>query len=175
MFIAVEHAATQSAEPLSKRAPSTTRTSLRFRINHLRAVWNSVAQNPRSRISDLRCRVAPIVYRHAHRDANVNCVRPINLARSLTGFSSRSAARAACSHRALTTSRTLFRILNIVVMRTQPEEETDGDRAATLHLVIALGRAMQAIERGVQPHLRESGLGLTEFGVLEVLYHKGPL
>jgi len=27
-----------------------------------------------------------IVYRHAHRDANVNCVRPINLARSLTGI-----------------------------------------------------------------------------------------
>ena len=75
----------------------------------------------------------------------------------------------------LTTSRTLFRIQNIVVMQTQPERETDGDRAATLHLVIALGRAMQAIERGVQPHLRESGLGLTEFGVLEVLYHKGPL
>src|SRR4051812_30105663 len=60
-------------------------------------------------------------------------------------------------------------------MQTQPERETEGDRAATLHLVIALGRAMQAIERGVQPHLRESGLGLTEFGVLEVLYHKGPL
>src|SRR4051795_3633081 len=60
-------------------------------------------------------------------------------------------------------------------MQTQPERETDDDRAATLHLVIALGRAMQAIERGVQPHLRESGLGLTEFGVLEVLYHKGPL
>jgi MarR family transcriptional regulator, 2-MHQ and catechol-resistance regulon repressor len=75
----------------------------------------------------------------------------------------------------LTTSPTLFRILNIVVMQTQPERETDGDRAATLHLVIALGRAMQAIERGVQPHLRESRLGLTEFGVLEVLYHKGPL
>ena len=60
-------------------------------------------------------------------------------------------------------------------MQTQSELATDGDRTATLHLVIALGRAIQAIERGVQPHLRESGLGLTEFGVLEVLYHKGPL
>ena len=60
-------------------------------------------------------------------------------------------------------------------MQTQPERDTDADRAATLHLVIALGRSMQAIERGVQPHLRASGLGLTEFGVLEVLYHKGPL
>src|SRR6266404_6403431 len=57
-----------------------------FRINELRPVLNSVAQNPPSRISDSRCRVASIVYRHAHRDANVNCVRPINLARSLTGI-----------------------------------------------------------------------------------------
>ena len=75
----------------------------------------------------------------------------------------------------MTTSRILLRILNIVGTQKQPELESDGDRAATLHLVIALGRAMQAIERGVQPHLRETGLGLTEFGVLEVLYHKGPL
>jgi len=75
----------------------------------------------------------------------------------------------------LTASSRLVRILNIVVMQTRTELATDGDRTATLHLVIALGRAMQAIERGVQPHLRRSGLGLTEFGVLEVLYHKGPL
>jgi hypothetical protein len=33
-------------ESISKRAPSTTRPSLRmFRINELRAAWNSVAQN----------------------------------------------------------------------------------------------------------------------------------
>ena len=57
----------------------------------------------------------------------------------------------------------------------QPERETDGDRAATLQLVIALGRSVQAIERGVRPHLAECGLGLTEFAVLEVLYHKGAL
>jgi MarR family 2-MHQ and catechol resistance regulon transcriptional repressor len=56
-----------------------------------------------------------------------------------------------------------------------PERETDGERAATLQLVIALGRSVQAIERGVRPHLSECGLGLTEFAVLEVLYHKGAL
>jgi MarR family 2-MHQ and catechol resistance regulon transcriptional repressor len=60
-------------------------------------------------------------------------------------------------------------------MAHQPERETDGDRAATLQLIIALGRSVQAIERGVRPHLVESGLGLTEFAVLEVLYHKGTL
>jgi MarR family 2-MHQ and catechol resistance regulon transcriptional repressor len=48
-------------------------------------------------------------------------------------------------------------------------------RTATLQLVIALARALQAIEQGVRPHLAESGLGMTEFAVLEVLYHKGAL
>lgn len=51
----------------------------------------------------------------------------------------------------------------------------DRDRAATLQLIIALGRALQAIERSVRPHLAECDLGLTEFAVLEVLYHKGVL
>jgi MarR family 2-MHQ and catechol resistance regulon transcriptional repressor len=49
------------------------------------------------------------------------------------------------------------------------------DRAATLQLVIALARAYQALEQGVRPHLAQAGLGLTEFAVLEVLYHKGAL
>jgi MarR family transcriptional regulator, 2-MHQ and catechol-resistance regulon repressor len=53
--------------------------------------------------------------------------------------------------------------------------ESDLDRGATLQLVIALGRTAQAIERGVRPQLAEYGLGLTEFSVLEVLYHKGAL
>jgi MarR family transcriptional regulator, 2-MHQ and catechol-resistance regulon repressor len=52
---------------------------------------------------------------------------------------------------------------------------TELDQAATLQLLIALGRAVQAIERGVRPHLASHGLGMTEFAVLEVLYHKGPL
>jgi MarR family 2-MHQ and catechol resistance regulon transcriptional repressor len=55
------------------------------------------------------------------------------------------------------------------------EVDPDPGRKATLQLVIALGRSYQAIERGVRPHLAEHGLGLTEFAVLEVLYHKGAL
>jgi MarR family transcriptional regulator, 2-MHQ and catechol-resistance regulon repressor len=51
----------------------------------------------------------------------------------------------------------------------------DGERAATLQLIIALARALQAIEQGVRPHLVQCGLSMTEFAVLEVLYHKGPL
>src|SRR2546425_6266386 len=60
-------------------------------------------------------------------------------------------------------------------MSEGPEVGMDRDRSATLQLVIALARSYQAIERGVRPHLAERGLGLTEFAVLEVLYHKGVL
>ena len=42
-------------------------------------------------------------------------------------------------------------------------------------MVIALARALQAMERFVRPHLATSGLAMTEFAVLEALYHKGPL
>jgi len=54
-----QHARAQS---ISKRAPSTTRTSLRFRIKGLRTVGISMAQNPASRISDLACRMQPNGY-----------------------------------------------------------------------------------------------------------------
>jgi MarR family 2-MHQ and catechol resistance regulon transcriptional repressor len=57
----------------------------------------------------------------------------------------------------------------------EPEATAERDRAATLQLVIALARSYQAIEQGVRPQLAAEGLGLTEFAVLEVLYHKGAL
>ena len=57
----------------------------------------------------------------------------------------------------------------------QAAPATDSDRAATLQLIIALGRTLQVIERAVRSHLTENGLSLTEFAVLEVLYHKGAL
>jgi MarR family transcriptional regulator, 2-MHQ and catechol-resistance regulon repressor len=61
----------------------------------------------------------------------------------------------------------------------QTSRESGGtaapDRAATLQLVIALARAYQALAQGVRPQLAQQGLGMTEFAVLEVLYHKGPL
>jgi MarR family 2-MHQ and catechol resistance regulon transcriptional repressor len=61
--------------------------------------------------------------------------------------------------------------------RESPATEDDpaADRHATLQLVIALARALQAIERGVRPQLAEGGLSMTEFAVLEVLYHRGAL
>src|SRR3954462_168499 len=60
--------------------------------------------------------------------------------------------------------------------RVKPEDSINArDRAATLQLVIAVGRALSAIERVVRTPLAASGLAMTEFAVLEVLYHKGPL
>ena len=77
----------------------------------------------------------------------------------------------------LTTCLKVFRILNIVSTKAERRSAgaNDGDRAATLQLIIALGRAFQALERAVRPHLTQNGLSLTEFAVLEVLYHKGAL
>ena len=57
----------------------------------------------------------------------------------------------------------------------ETEASSEHDRTATLQLVIAVARSYQAIEQGVRPQLAGQGLGLTEFAVLEVLYHKGAL
>ena len=75
----------------------------------------------------------------------------------------------------MTHTGNIVRILNIVSPRIgqQTEVARDPDRTATLQLIIALGRTLQALERVVGPHLVENGLSLTEFAVLEVLNHKG--
>ena len=52
---------------------------------------------------------------------------------------------------------------------------SDPEADAVLELVIAIGRAYRALEAGVRPYLAERGLGLSEFAVLEILLHKGPL
>jgi MarR family 2-MHQ and catechol resistance regulon transcriptional repressor len=57
----------------------------------------------------------------------------------------------------------------------QPDGGPERDRAATLQLVIALARASQALEQGTRTQMALHGLGMTEFAVLEVLYHKGAL
>ena len=56
-----------------------------------------------------------------------------------------------------------------------PERAPDRDRPATLQLIIAMARALQALEQGARTQLAECDLGMTEFAVLEVLYHKGAL
>src|SRR3989449_11781949 len=47
--------------------------------------------------------------------------------------------------------------------------------AAALKLWIVLARAFDAVDRPSRASIARFGLGTTEFGVLEVLYHKGEL
>ena len=51
---------------------------------------------------------------------------------------------------------------------------TDGEERA-LKLWVVLARATAAISARLQEQVGARGLTLTEFGILEVLYHKGPL
>lgn len=49
------------------------------------------------------------------------------------------------------------------------------DRAATLLFFISMARALKSIDDWVRPRMAGYGLAMTEFAVLEVLYHKGPI
>jgi MarR family 2-MHQ and catechol resistance regulon transcriptional repressor len=52
---------------------------------------------------------------------------------------------------------------------------TSSPESPALKLWVVLARAYQAIERHAAAHTAEHDLTLAEFGVLEALYHKGPL
>jgi hypothetical protein len=71
-------------ESISKRARSTTPTSLRFRINELRSVWNSVAQNAPSKRSVPGCGLYSAVCGGTGSIRLGNCVRPLDVLRPLT-------------------------------------------------------------------------------------------
>ena len=58
-------------------------------------------------------------------------------------------------------------------MKTRSPTPRTSDRA--LHLWVLLARAFDAVERHSRASIARFGLGTTEFGVLEVLYHKGEL
>src|ERR1051325_3738745 len=73
---------------LSKRAPSTTRTSLRiFRINELRAVAIRIMQNGPLRIFNLASPVIPTGCGDASKSLNANCDKAPNVLRSIAGLS----------------------------------------------------------------------------------------
>ena len=55
--------------------------------------------------------------------------------------------------------------------RGAPSEQ----RATALKLLVVLARANVAVQAHLHANVAEYGLTLTEFGILEVLYHKGPL
>jgi len=49
------------------------------------------------------------------------------------------------------------------------------DAPTPVHTWLVMMKAMQAITRYAMADLEESGLGISDFAVLEVLLHKGPL
>src|SRR5690606_26729768 len=54
-------------------------------------------------------------------------------------------------------------------------EREDVSRALALKLWVVLARATSSVEAHLHANVAAEGLTLTEFGILEVLYHKGPL
>lgn len=57
-----------------------------------------------------------------------------------------------------------------------PSTTTYGESAdAALKLLVVLSRAHRAIAEHTRRDMERHGLGPTEFGVLEALYHKGPM
>src|SRR3989475_8581984 len=59
-------------------------------------------------------------------------------------------------------------------MRRSPTAPTSPG-ATALKLWVVLARAFDAVDRHSRASIARFGLGTTEFGVLEVLYHKGEL
>ena len=55
------------------------------------------------------------------------------------------------------------------------KQPAKASRDAALSLWVVLARAFDAVERHSRASIARFGLGTTEFGVLEVLYHKGEL
>ena len=59
--------------------------------------------------------------------------------------------------------------------RTPGETPTTEAVATALKLLVVLSRAHNAVQAHLHANVAEHGLTLTEFAILEVLYHKGPL
>ena len=78
-----QHARTES---ISKRAPSTTRTSLRFRINSLRAVSGRLSHTPAAYVCFLTSRLDSASSTRTRVAERAKCVRPLNEPRSLTAI-----------------------------------------------------------------------------------------
>ena len=56
-----------------------------------------------------------------------------------------------------------------------PPVDLDVETAAATKLWVVLARAYRAVADRARRDIEERGLGITEFAVLEALYHRGPL
>jgi MarR family 2-MHQ and catechol resistance regulon transcriptional repressor len=52
--------------------------------------------------------------------------------------------------------------------------EPAPDKAASLQLILSIGRAFKFVDDYVRPRMQKHGLTMTEFSVLMVLWHGGP-
>ena len=53
-------------------------------------------------------------------------------------------------------------------------QELSSDEAASLQLILSIGRAFKFVDDYVRPRMQKHGLTMTEFSVLMVLWHGGP-
>src|ERR1700761_1455737 len=53
-------------------------------------------------------------------------------------------------------------------------QEPAPDEAASLQLILSIGRAFKFVDDYVRPRMQKHGLTMTEFSVLMVLWHGGP-
>ena len=58
--------------------------------------------------------------------------------------------------------------------KTEPTALTDPAQARALKLWVVLSRAFDAVQRQARADAARHGLTVAEFGILELLYHKGP-
>ncbi|TGA96735.1 MarR family transcriptional regulator [Sporolactobacillus shoreae] len=58
-------------------------------------------------------------------------------------------------------------------MAEKNQEQTAEAKDISLKLWVVLTRAEQSIRKRIEENIKSYGLNLTEFGVLELLYHKG--
>jgi MarR family transcriptional regulator, 2-MHQ and catechol-resistance regulon repressor len=58
---------------------------------------------------------------------------------------------------------------------TPPTRMSDPAQGVALKLLVVLARAQASVEAHLHANVGAHGLTLTEFGILEVLFHKGPL
>jgi DNA-binding MarR family transcriptional regulator len=56
-----------------------------------------------------------------------------------------------------------------------PEKKYGDEGNLNLKLIVALKRCLNSITKEISPVFQEAGLTESQFGILEVLYHKGPL
>lgn len=56
-----------------------------------------------------------------------------------------------------------------------PDEGSQNDAEQALKLWVVLSRAFDAVQNHAAADIARHGLTITEFGVMEALYHKGPL